>query len=279
MVSTLSLVCMIISAILIFLLPLGLVVYLYRTAKISLLAVGAGCLVFTVFQFLIRIPLLVILNGNPQFQQLMQNLFFSGVIIGGLTAGLFEETGRFLAFRYLLKKEDLSWKNGVAYGLGHGGIEAIGLAGFICLSNIAVSLSINNGSFAQLIGAELDAATAEQIKNQLINTPSTAFLLSGLERVFAIIIQVGLSLLVLSGVRNGKLRCLLYAILLHTLVNASSVLMTNLGVKIWLVETYICFLAILALFWIYRARPLLTQTSASGSEEGVTGEETVEGKG
>ena len=273
MVSTFSLVCMIISAILIFLLPLGLVVYLYRTEKISLLAVGAGCLVFTFFQYLIRFPLLFILNGNPQFQQLMQNLFFSAVIIGGLTAGFFEEAGRFLAFRYLLKKEDLSWQNGVAYGLGHGGIEAIGLAGFICLSNIAVSLAINNGSFAQLIGAELDAATAEQIKNQLVNTPSTAFLLSGLERFFSITIQIGLSLLVLYGVTKGKLRYLLYAILLHTLVNASSVLMTNLGVKIWLVETYICFLAILALFWIYRARPLFTQTSASGSEEGVTGEE------
>ena len=40
----------------------------------------------------------------------------------GFTAGLFEEVGRYLAFTTILKKR-LDWKNAVAFGIGHGGIE------------------------------------------------------------------------------------------------------------------------------------------------------------
>lgn len=273
MVSRLSLVFMICSALLVFLFPLGLVVYLYRKEKSSLKAVGVGILIFIVFQFMTRIPLLAALSGNPQFQHLMGNLFFSGVLIGGLTAGLFEEVGRYLGFRFLLKK-DLSWKNGVAYGLGHGGIEAIGLVGITYINNIVISLMINAGTFDQYVGTKLDAGTAAMIKSQLVNTPPSYFLIGGLERFFTYFIHMGLSLVVLYGVVNRKLSYLFYAILLHTLVNAPPVIMTRLGVNIWWVELYILLLAILALVWIVRARPLFAQTSTSGAEEGITpGEE------
>lgn len=135
MVSTLSLLFIICTLVIVFLFPLGLLIYLYRKEKISLKAVAVGALIFIVFQFLIRIPLLSRLGALPQFRQLMKNMFFA-VLIGGLSAGLFEEVGRYLGFRFLLNKK-LSWKNGVAYGLGHGGIEAIGAVGLAYINKLA----------------------------------------------------------------------------------------------------------------------------------------------
>jgi uncharacterized membrane protein YhfC len=262
---------MLCSALIVFLFPSGLLIYLYRSEKISLKAAGVGALVFVVFQFLIRIPLLASLSVHPQFQQMKENLFFSAVLIGGLSAGLFEEVGRYLGFRFLLNKK-LSWKNGVAYGLGHGGIEAIGLVGLTYIGNIVLSLMINTGTFDQLVGTQLDPAAATMFKNQLVNTPSYYFLIGGLERFFSFVIQIGLSLVVLYGVVNRKLRYLLYAILLHALVNAPAVIMTQLGVNIWLVELYILFLAILAFAWIMRARSLFAP-SPSGAAAGIHSEE------
>jgi uncharacterized membrane protein YhfC len=45
-------------------------------------------------------------------------------VLGALLAGLFEETGRFIAFKFLLKKRT-DRKTAISYGIGHGGFEAI----------------------------------------------------------------------------------------------------------------------------------------------------------
>jgi uncharacterized membrane protein YhfC len=266
MVSQLSLIFMFCTLFLVFVLPLGAVVYLYKKEHISLKAIGIGALAFVIFQVVARIPLLTFFSGQPWFQALMENLLFSAVVVGGLSAGLFEEVGRYLAFRFPLKK-NLSWRNGVAYGLGHGGIEAILLAGTAYINNIITSLMINTGTFERLIGpGKLDAASAEMVKNQLINTPPIYFLLSGLERFFTLFIQVGLSLLVLYGVMKKEIRNLFYAILLHTLVNAPAVILFQQGVSIWLVEFLILLLATLSTVWIIRSRPLFDRLTTANED-------------
>lgn len=271
MVSQPAIVFMLITVLLSFVFPVGAVVYLYKKKRISLKAVGVGALTFLLFQFATRIPLLTLLSTEPWFQGLMGNLFFSAVLIGGVSAGLFEEVGRYLAFRFPLKR-NLSWKNGLAYGLGHGGIEAIMLVGVTYIYYIGLSLMLNAGQFDSLIGTQFDAETAAMIRSQLVNTPPVYFLFGGLERFFTLFIHIGLSLMVLYGVITGKIRYLLYAILLHTLVNAPTVIMFEMGVNIWLVQGFILLLAVLALVWIVRSRSLLEPTGAGGEEDegGVT---------
>jgi len=129
MVSDLSIIFMAVSLLVIIGFPLGLAVYFYRKEKISLKAIFVGALVFIVFQLLTRMPILFVLDNQAWFKELSAaSLIFSVFFVGGLSAGLFEETGRFLGFRYLLK-DKLSWQNGVAFGIGHGGIEALVLVG------------------------------------------------------------------------------------------------------------------------------------------------------
>src|SRR4051794_20280934 len=85
----------------------------------------AGAPVFFVSQVVLRfpwqIPLAHSMYRHPRW--LIQFLLLSS-----LTAGLFEETGRWLGYRFLLW--EATRRTGTMFGLGHGGLESILLAGF-----------------------------------------------------------------------------------------------------------------------------------------------------
>ena len=92
------------------------------------------------------------------------NIWLYG-LYGGLTAGLFEETGRYLAMRLYMKKS-LTKENSLMYGVGHGGIEAVMIVGMSYISNLMVALMINLKGLDSLL-AGLDAATATATTEQL----------------------------------------------------------------------------------------------------------------
>lgn len=249
MVSTLSLVFMVITLAVVFLFPIILAVVFYRRHKFTWLAVLVGALVFLIFQLLTRIPLLSVLGQMPWYQQMAQNIFLVALFLS-FTAGLFEEVGRWLAFRFVLKGR---WqtKNGVAYGIGHGGFEAIALTGLSFINNLVISLMINGGQFDTAI-APMAGPMAETIRSQLVGTPSYLFLVGGLERVLAIILHIALSLVVLNAVRLGKPLYLLYAILIHTAANLGAVLLAQQPNGTLLAEGYLVVVAVLCFLYIRR---------------------------
>jgi len=128
MVSGLSIAFMIITFLLSVGLPVGLVIFFYKKQRISIKAVLVGALMFFIFQVVIRIPALTIIQRQGWYSIFaLQNMVLSDILIA-FTAGLFETAGRYLGLRFLLKNK-LERKNGIAYGIGHGGIEAILLIG------------------------------------------------------------------------------------------------------------------------------------------------------
>lgn len=264
MVSPLSIVFMAVSLLVIIGFPLGLAIYMRKKEKASLKAILTGVLVFVVFQLLIRMPILSVLGNQVWFRELSAaSLFFSAFIVGGLSAGLFEETGRLLGFRHFLKNK-LSWQNGIAFGIGHGGIEALVLVGLAYVNNIVFSIMINQGIFDSAIAPELGAEMAAFVKSQLIGTPPATFLLGGLERLLVIIMHIALSLLVLYAVINRKIAYYIYAILLHTMLNALGVIIGR-EFGIWYAELYILLLAVIAVFCIGRSRRFFERLPAGSA--------------
>jgi uncharacterized membrane protein YhfC len=57
---------MVFSVLLVFLLPVGLAVYMYKKERISIKAILTGAAIFVLFQLLIRIPILNILGTQPR---------------------------------------------------------------------------------------------------------------------------------------------------------------------------------------------------------------------
>ena len=68
----------------------------------------------------------------------------------GFFPGLFEETGRFVAFKTVLKKRK-NRETSISYGLGHGGFEVIFILGINYLNYIIYAMMINSGTFGTII--------------------------------------------------------------------------------------------------------------------------------
>lgn len=164
----------------------------------------AGALAFFISQICIRIPVLGLLQQTAWYN-LLQYQPVAYALFLGVTAGIMEEGARWIFMKLFLRREEKQEiVHGVAFGLGHGGIEAVLLVGINLLYVLFIEISG---------GGDLGVTSA-------------AVLLGGVERIFAIAFHVGASLIVLYGIRRHKAgRYLLLAVLLHTLMDAATVIL------------------------------------------------------
>jgi len=252
MISTLSITGMIFTLCISFLFPIGLWFFFRRRYQVSIKALIVGAAVFTAFQLLSRIPLLEYLTKYQWYLDLQSNIIYYSLFLS-ITAGLFEEFGRYIGFSVFLR-DVLSWKNGISYGIGHGGIEAIFLVGISYINNLVLSFLINSGQYNQIIGEQIGSAAAELLKNQLLNVSSNVFFMAGVERLLVIIIHIALSLVVLYAVMKNRPIYLLHAIIIHTLVNLPAAYISLSGMNLIISEVILALYALLALIWINKAR-------------------------
>lgn len=210
--------------------PFLLAWWVVKKFKSGLKSVLTGAGVFVVFALILESVVHQIVLKGPHGPAIIGNTYYYA-LYGGLMAGLFEETGRFLSMKLILKKESPAASTGIAYGVGHGGIELLLLFGATMVSNIAISALINAGNL-DLVLAGVPEANRAQVQTQLegLQTLTVTTLLYGLwERVSAIILQVGLSIIVWTAVRKGGKWLWLFpaAILLHALVDALAVIISK----------------------------------------------------
>ena len=156
-------------------------------------------------------------------------------VYGGLMAALFEETGRYIAMRFLVKPMD--FPNAFMYGAGHGGVEAMLLCGVASISNIASAVMINSGTMSAQL-ASLDAKKAADTAaalSALWTTPSLTFFAGGVERLLAVVLHVSLSILVFQSIRKKAPMELVRAYLFHFVIDSLSVLLSAVA-SVWVVE-------------------------------------------
>ena len=200
-------------------LPLGLALFarLRWGRSFSFIPLLAGCAAFVVSQIILRTALLQGILPLFDWYRAFAEMKWPFYIFLSFTAGLFEEPARYIVFSLMKKRR--SFVDGLSYGIGHGGTEAILLIGLTYVNNIILSLVLNGGY-----------ALPDAYVTALTGTPSYLFLVAGIERIFAVTFQIALSLLVLQGFRSRKkLRYLLVAILLHGCANLGAFAFNFLG--------------------------------------------------
>ena len=247
MVPTISIFCIAINMVLGIAIPVGLLVYFKKRYHASVKCFLAGCAVMFLFALVLEQFVHAAVLGSSAGEVIRGNIWlYAGY--GGLMAGLFEETGRFLAMRYVLKKQHGNAHNALMYGAGHGGFEMFVILSIGMVNNLIYAVMINAGQ-AQTLLAPLDEASRNTLQaafDTLIQTPSWHFLLSPVERFAAIIVQIGLSVIVWFAAA-GKKKCmslLVLAIALHAVLDAAAVLAAGLGMSLIIVEILIWILAI-----------------------------------
>lgn len=191
-------------------------------AKLSSFFIGAAT--FVLFALVLEQILHVIVLKNTT---ITENIWLYA-LYGGLAAGVFEETGRYLAMKFVMKK-NLDKQNALSYGIGHGGIEAILIVGLTEINNLIISYMVNSGQVGVLfmgVDESLTEAVTASI-SQFWEMPSYQFYLAGVERLIAIVLHIGLSYLVYRAVKDKKIRFYFIAVALHFLVDAVTVMLSQ----------------------------------------------------
>ncbi|WP_051542020.1 YhfC family intramembrane metalloprotease [Clostridium lundense] len=253
MVSSTSIISMTISAIGCFLFPIIMFIYFKKKEKITLKPVIVGIAVFFVFtQILEKLLHMFVIKNN-----LIPNpILFS--IYGALAAGIFEESGRFIAFKTVLKNNH-EWKDGLAYGIGHGGIEAILIGAITNIQYITFSNLINNGSFDSVIGSKVPASQIyqlKQLKEMLIQASASNFIIGFAERIFSFGIHLALTMIVLYAIKYRKNIYLLIAILVHALIDFPAALYQMKIVNLFIAEGMIVIYFIISLIFLSKTKKI-----------------------
>ena len=159
-------------------------------------------------------------------------------LYGGFAAGIFEETGRFLAMKLFMKKLHDAPHNALMYGAGHGCFEALALVGIGMAGNLVMSVLINSGQTGMLLSTvpPEQQETMQTTFTTLKETASYMFLLSGFERITAILLHLSFSVLVWIAVVKKKPAFFLLAILLHALPDGVVVILQMSKVNSFLLE-------------------------------------------
>ena len=212
--------------------------------KSFLLGVGT----FTLFQVIIRIP---ILQNVLPFQAWYMNLtnfyhpLFHAAFLA-LTAALFEEVGRFIVMKLCMKKQ-LRYGDGLAFGLGHGGIEALILVG---TSTVTLLLYYAGISPVFYYVGNFSVQAIELMPGESVN-----MFMGGLERMLTIPVHVAWSVMVLRGIAVGKSRYLFMAILTHFLVDFIIIALHGIyGVSTEMTEALLAVVTVISVVYIIKLR-------------------------
>ncbi len=213
-----------------------------------------GALVFLLSQILTRVPLVqiaqVMLASTLQSSTTLLYIWF---VLLAVTAGLFEEIGRYLGYRYLVKN-DRSWQVGLMYGAGHGGLESMLLVGGLALLGFINVIAVTTTNFSQMNLSPEQLAQIEQARQQIAALEWWMPLLGAYERFITIFFQLALSILVLQVFVRGSWLWLILAVALHALVDfAALVLVQQIG-GVW-TEAALTLLLPISFGIIYYFRP------------------------
>ncbi|MBK1809871.1 YhfC family intramembrane metalloprotease [Clostridium sp. YIM B02505] len=251
MVSNSVIISLVVVMVLCFAVPIGTLIFFKIKERFSIKTTFVGILGFVLFSLVL--------------EQFMHKAVISSKILtvgtlgfgiyGALAAGVFEEVGRFVMFKTLLKK-NREWKDGIGYAIGHGGIEAILIGGLSMLNSLIIALAVNSSTLGVLLKGQ-SASVVDTVKSSVVNATASGVALGGAERVFAFIIQIALTFIVLYGIRQRKNIYLLIAILLHALVDlAPALYQSKIITSVAVIEVLLCIFAVIGLVFIVKSKKM-----------------------
>ena len=196
----------------------------------------------------------------------------------GFFPGIFEETGRLVAFKTLLKKRQQR-ETSISYGLGHGGVAEVSvIMTYTMISYIAYAALINSGEIATVIEQVRELAPnqlsqIEELIRQLTGFSAMYLLVMIIQRVFAVMFHVGASIMVFYACKDKKFWLYPLAILIHTLIDMYGGLMLANVINIpdWVFEVIFAIASSLvffgAFFLLYRKDKADAVTVAAAEAE------------
>lgn len=217
MYSTQTIAALITGVVLSFAIPIGaVIIYKLKNRETWLPSAFIGAASFFVFAMILEQLLHFVMLPVVQSKPVLY------IIYGALAAGVFEETGRFVAYKTVMRNK-YSTKNAVMMGLGHGGIEVILILGCSILGLTLSAIMVNSQGLDSVL-AIVEAGAPEAVeatRTQLEGLTAYGFgnvAISIYERLLAMTLHVCLSVVVFfAAARPKKVYLFPAAVLLHAL--------------------------------------------------------------
>ncbi|MCR4671674.1 MAG: YhfC family intramembrane metalloprotease [Lachnospiraceae bacterium] len=235
---------LIITVVLMIAIPVIFFIYWRRKHKqqtnISYLIAGALGFIVSARVLELGVHYLCIISDNPVSRFINGNTA-AYVLYGTVMAGVFEECGRHIILKYIMKK-NRTRENAVLYGIGHGGIEIIAVLLPAMVTYLAVAVLFSQGNVENALSSlkitEETAAAALPSVQAAAAFNYGMMAMNVIERLLAMFMHIGLTVIVYYGIVNAKKGCLPAAILLHMLIDTFPVLYQRgliplLAVEVW----------------------------------------------
>ena len=195
--------------------PTALIIWWKRRTGEKLWCFIAGALCFFLFAYILE-PLLhqVCITGDNPAAKAITGSPLLYTLYASFAAGIFEETGRLFGFKVLLKNRQ-GKECSVAYGIGHGGIEVILILGMTYAVYLLAEAGVSFG----------DEETTAKILSFAGSIPLSTAFLAMFERISAMMIHVGLSMIMfVAARRSDRFRLYPVSICIHALADAPACL-------------------------------------------------------
>ncbi|MBQ5961185.1 MAG: YhfC family intramembrane metalloprotease [Firmicutes bacterium] len=245
---------LIITVILMIVIPLVFFVWWRRKYKeqtrISWLIAGAAGFIVSARVLELGVHYFCIVADNPVSRFINGNTV-AFVLYGIVMAGIFEECGRHIVLKYIMKKNHTR-ENAVLYGIGHSGIEILAVILPSMIMYLVVAVLFSSGDTESALKAlnitEETAAAALPSVQAAASYGYALAVMNVIERLFAMLVHIGLTVIVYYGVRNAKKICLPIAVILHMLVDTFPALYQRGIVPLWTVEVWAALWAAVIVF-------------------------------
>ena len=125
-----------------------------------------------------------------------------------LLPGLFGETGRFAAFKTVLKNRK-NRETAISFGIGYGGFEIMFVLGLSFLMILASTVMYNTGVLSNIVIQMMGQASAKSasvfaLEEQIVEFSFADLALISVDRVFTVVSQIGASIMVFYSCRDEK---------------------------------------------------------------------------
>ena len=264
-VETASIVWMVIGLLVFIVVPVALAVAWIIKKKERVSTVLAGAVTFILFALILEKPIqnVLLFPTAMGLNDHAVSIFMNShpVILAflvGLFPGVFEETGRLVAYKTVLKKRT-NKETSISYGIGHGGIEVVAILGLTYINYIAYAVMINTGTF-QIVVDQIMAQAPEQIGqvDQMVALLTTfsggKVIIDIVGRIFAVMYHVGASVLVFYACRDkGKFWLYPLAIAIHTAVDfvGGLAIFNVISIPEWAQEFMVVIMGVVVLLGSY----------------------------
>lgn len=249
----------------------GMMIYAKKKLNASLKPFFVGCAVFIIFAMILESIMHNIVLRSSVGETIQNNIWLYA-LYGGFAAGVFEETGRFLAFKTVVKKSEKKLDS-VVYGMGHGGVEALLIVGLSFIGSIVISVLINSGMSDMLYQGVTEQAAIESVDAQIKSLTVTApymYLASILERVIAITYHISASVLVYAAARRGKIWLYPVMILIHALYDGAAVVIASTGINTFIVEGILAVMTVLIVLFAVKVYKGMKDGETQAQAEAVS---------